>query len=110
MTIAILYRWRTDPAKARQFEDAWAEGTRLIHEKCGSYGARLHRGEDGLYWSYALWPDEETRKRCFKSKDVMKHDSFRRMQEAVVEHFDEIHLTPCVDLLDAAPQGGGGHG
>lgn len=99
MSIAILYRWRTDPAKAKQFEDAWAEGTKIIHEKCGSYGARLHKGEDSLYWSYALWPDEATRKRCFEDSDITEHESFARMQDAIVESFDEIVLTPVVDLL-----------
>ena len=101
MTVAVLYRWRVDPANERAFEDAWAEGTRLIHKKCGSYGARLHKGEDGLYWSYALWPDEETRRRCFKESDVMRHESFAKMRAAIVESFDEIHLDPKVDVLDA---------
>jgi heme-degrading monooxygenase HmoA len=101
VTIAVLYRWRVDAANERAFEDAWAEGTRLIHEKCGSYGARLHKGEDGLYWSYALWPDEETRRRCFKESDVMQHESFAKMRAAIVESFDEIHLDPKVDVLDA---------
>ncbi len=104
MTLAVLYRWRVDAAKAKQFKDAWAEGTRLIHEKCGSYGARLHKGADGLYWSYALWPDEAARKRCFEDKSVMKRDCFALMQDAVVEHFDEIAMEPCVDELRAMPE------
>ena len=104
MTIAILYRWRADPARARQFEEAWTEGTRLIHARCGSYGARLHKGEDGLYWSYALWPDEETRRRCFEDRSITEHDSFRRMSDATLETLDEIRLTPCSDVLDAPPE------
>jgi hypothetical protein len=102
VTVAVLYRWRVDPAKEREFEDAWTEGTRLIHARCGSYGARLHKGEDGLYWSYALWPDEETRRRCFKDANVMNHESFRRMREAIVERFEDIRLEPRVDELDPA--------
>ncbi|HXI88333.1 MAG TPA: hypothetical protein VNH64_12795 [Parvularculaceae bacterium] len=104
MTIAILYRWRVDPAKDRQFEAAWGEGTRLIHEKCGSLGARLHKGKDGLYWSYALWPDEETRRKCFKESGVTEDPAFIRMQDAVVEFFDEVALAPCVDELDSLPK------
>jgi heme-degrading monooxygenase HmoA len=103
--IAVLYRWRVDPAKEREFEEAWGEGTRLIHERCGSFGARLHKGADGLYWSYALWPDEETRRRCFKDTDIMKHESFGRMRTAIIENFEEIHLDPRVDVLDAMPAG-----
>lgn len=104
MSSAVLYRWRVDPAKERAFEDAWGEGTRLIHETCGSWGARLHKGKDGLYWSYALWPDEETRRRCFKATDVMKHESFATMRAAILETFDEIVLDPRVDVLDEMPE------
>lgn len=100
MSIAILYRWRVKPGMEAQFRQAWAEGTGLIHQACGSHGARLHQGNDGLFWSYALWPDEETRKRCFRESGVLKHPAFPRMQDAVAEHFDEIILTPEVDLLD----------
>jgi hypothetical protein len=103
MSLAVLYRWRVAPGKERQFEDAWAEGTRLIHRRCGSHGARLHKGADGLYWSYALWPDEDTRRRCFKEGDVTKDPCFARMQDAVAEHFDEIVLDPRVDELDTMP-------
>ncbi|MBI1365688.1 MAG: antibiotic biosynthesis monooxygenase [Alphaproteobacteria bacterium] len=105
MTVAILYRWRVEPAKERQFEAAWREGTKLIHEKCGSYGARLHKGKDGLYWSYALWPDEQTRRKCFRESGVTDAASFKRMQDAVIEYFDEIALDVCVDELEAPPEG-----
>jgi len=105
VSIAVLYRWRADPAKAKQFEDAWAEGTRLVHKRCKSYGARLHKGKDGLYWSYALWPDEASRQRCFMDKSITRHESFRQMQDAMIESFDEIPLAPCVDLLHALKDG-----
>ncbi|MBB5518071.1 antibiotic biosynthesis monooxygenase [Amphiplicatus metriothermophilus] len=99
MTVAYLYRWRVAPGKERAFEVAWAEGTRLMHEKCGSYGARLHRDADGVYWSYALWPDEETRRRCVEESGVMNHESFRRMRAAVIDYLGETALAPRVDLL-----------
>jgi heme-degrading monooxygenase HmoA len=102
MTVAVLYRWRVKQGMEDQFEAAWAEGTRVIHQRCGSFGARLHKGEDGLYWSYALWPDDETRKSCFQS-GVPDHPSFARMQDAVAEYLGETVLAPAVDLLDKIP-------
>ncbi len=57
MPLAVLYRWRIKAGKEAEFRAAWVEGTRLIHARCGSYGARLHQGAEGLFWSYALWPD-----------------------------------------------------
>ncbi|AGA33951.1 antibiotic biosynthesis monooxygenase domain protein [Thioalkalivibrio nitratireducens DSM 14787] len=103
MSIAILYRWRVRPGYEAQFRQAWVEGTALIHQRCGSFGARLHEGEDGLFWSYALWPDEECRQRCFRGSGVLDHPAFPRMQEAVAEHFKEVRLEPCDDLLQPLP-------
>jgi len=103
VSLAVLYRWRVDAAKEREFEEAWAEGTRLIHARCGSYGARLHKGADGLYWSYALWPDEETRRRCFEDGRMMKHAAFVTMQAAIVEQYDEIVMHARVDALGPLP-------
>lgn len=102
MTVAVLYRWRVRQGMEDKFVEAWAEGTRVIHERCGSYGARLHKGADGLYWSYALWPDEETRKKCFES-GVPDHPSFGRMQAATADFLGETVLEPAVDLLDRMP-------
>ncbi len=105
MSIAILYRWRVKAGREAEFREAWVEGTALIHERCGSFGARLHRGADGVFWSYALWPDEDTRKQCFRRTGILDHPAFPRMQDAVAEHFDEIVLEPCDDLLDGLTSG-----
>ncbi len=96
----MLYRWRVKPGRELEFRQAWAEGTALIHQRCGSHGARLHQDRDGLFWSYALWPDEATRRRCFKDSGVLDHPAFPRMQGEVVEHFDEVVLQVTDDLLD----------
>lgn len=99
MTDAVLYRWKLKPGRETEFETAWAEGTRRIHAACGSYGAILHRGEDGLYWSYAAWPDEATRKTCFTNHDWFSQDCFKTMQACIAERFDEIRLTVAEDAL-----------
>tara|TARA_R110000868_G_scaffold26220_5_gene101263 strand:+ start:220 stop:1053 length:834 start_codon:yes stop_codon:yes gene_type:complete len=101
VTSAILYRWRLKPGRETEFRAAWAEGTRLIHQACKSYGARLHEGEDGLFWSYALWPSEATRKACFADHDWFGRDCFKTMQACIDERFDEIRLTLTDDALTA---------
>jgi heme-degrading monooxygenase HmoA len=93
MSSAVLYRWRLKPGRDEAFREAWAEGTRLIHETCGSYGATLHQDEDGLYWSYALWPSEDARKACFSAHDWFAQDCFITMQDCIDERFEEIRLT-----------------
>lgn len=101
MTAAILYRWRLKPGRETEFRAAWAEGTRLIHQACKSYGARLHEGEDGLFWSYALWPSEDVRKGCFTDHDWFSQACFKTMQACIDERFDEIRLTLTDDALTA---------
>lgn len=99
MTLAVLYRWRIKPGKEAEFRAAWVEGTKLIHEKCGSYGARLHEGADGLFWSYARWPSEDARKACFTEHDFFSMECFKTMQAAIAERFDEVVLTLTDDAL-----------
>ncbi|WP_323760607.1 GNAT family protein [Maricaulis sp.] len=104
MTSAVLYRWKLKPGRAAEFEAAWAEGTLLIHDACGSYGAALHKGEDRLYWSYAAWPNEEARSACFSEHDWFSRDCFITMQACIETRFDEIRLDLVHDALsDRAP-------
>jgi ribosomal-protein-alanine N-acetyltransferase len=100
MTSAILYRWRLKPGRDDAFRAAWTEGTKRIHKACGSYGACLHRGEDGIYWSYAVWPSEETRRGCFDGHDWFAQDCFKTMQDCIEERFDEVRLTVTDNELD----------
>ncbi len=99
MALAILYRWRVESGKEADFRAAWVEGTRRIHERCGSLGARLHQASDGTFWSYALWPDEAARDRCFARHDFFSMPCFQTMQAAIVERFEEIPLEVTDDLL-----------
>jgi RimJ/RimL family protein N-acetyltransferase/heme-degrading monooxygenase HmoA len=99
VSAAVLYRWRLKPGCETAFEAAWAEGTRHIHRECGSYGAVLHRGEDGLYLSYAAWPSDEVRKTCFADHDWFSRDCFTTMQACIEERFEEIRLDVSHDAL-----------
>lgn len=99
MTSAVLYRWRLKPGRDDEFRDAWAEGTRRIHARCGSHGAALHCDENGLYWSYAVWPSEAARQACFGGHDWFAEDCFVVMQDCIEERFEEIRLDVVKDKL-----------
>lgn len=92
---AVIYRWRIEPGLERQFEDGWARVTKAVHEKCGSYGSRLHIAEDGVRVAYARWPDEQTRQRC----EHGEHEGLRMMHDAIAEAYEEIRLTIENNLL-----------
>jgi heme-degrading monooxygenase HmoA len=94
---AVLYRWRIRPDAEKAFADAWRRISELL-EKRGSLGARLHKGEDGIWYSYAQWPSSRARVDAFALGDV-DVEAQATMQAAILEYLPEVPLTPVVDLL-----------
>ena len=96
--VAFLYRWKIKPEKEVQFERAWSYVTEQLRETSGSFGSRLHRGDDGLWYGYAQWPSLEAR-----GQANLKHEQFlearRLMRDATIEILPEIVLTPISDFL-----------
>lgn len=99
--LVILYRWRVDPERVDQFVANWSTITRHYLENCGSFGSRLHRGSDGIYYGYAKWPNSETRERAVL--DVRMELARLHMKDAVVETFPEIMLDVIADHLPDGP-------
>lgn len=102
MTVAVLYRWTVKPGMEAQFREGWLHGTRAIHARCASFGARLHRAPDGAFVSYAVWPDEATRKRCFAENDFSE-EGFDQMRAAVAAYHGEERLEILDDALEPPP-------
>jgi len=93
----VLYRWRLDPELTDQFVESWSAITEHYLEHCGSHGSRLHKGIDGLYYSYAQWPDSLTREKA--TLDVRLELAALKMKEAIVESFPEVILETVADHL-----------
>ena len=92
---AVIYRWRLHEGKEQQFASAWHRMTAEIHKRCGSYGSRLHRADDGTWVAYARWPDAATRERC----QGVDPDALSSMRQAITESFPEIRCQVIDDLL-----------
>jgi quinol monooxygenase YgiN len=98
MPFVVLYRWRIDVTKEAEWITAWSRVTeKLLHER-GSLGSRLHKGSDGLWYSYAQWPSREARHKAFElpSIDV---DAIAQMKTCIVESFPEVVLETASDFL-----------
>lgn len=95
---AVLYRWRLHPGREASFTAAWRRISELLRDRRGSLGSRLHRGDDGLWYSYAQWPSAEARERAFDGPPVDAGAS-RAMAEAVAERFPELVLEPVADCM-----------
>jgi len=100
----VLYRWKLHPGAEAAFAEAWAVATRRLLA-LGSKGSRLHRGSDGLWYSYAQWPSEEGRQRAFSASSGMDSANREKMCAAIAEELPEIILE-CVEdhLLPLAPR------
>ncbi len=97
---AVLYRWRLHPGQEQQFIAAWSGITAALHDRRGSLGARLHRGEDGIWYSYAQWPSAEARRLAFAGPPIDPAAS-AQMRAAIAESFPEVVLESVADFLDA---------
>lgn len=94
---AVLYRWRIRPGSEAAFIDAWTEVSLDLKRK-GSLGSRLHRGPDGLWYSYAQWPSAEARSIAFELPSGSPAAS-AVMREAIEERLPEIVLESVSDLM-----------
>lgn len=90
-----IYRWRLHPGMEAQLMAGWERVTKAIHERCSSYGSRLHRCSDGTWLAYARWPSAAARDAC----EHDEQEGRRLMREAVAEDFDDVLGEIVSDLL-----------
>jgi hypothetical protein len=94
---AVLYRWRLRPGMEASFVEAWSQVSQELRLR-GSLGSRLHRGPEGVWYSYAQWPSAATRAHAF-AMPAGNPEASKAMQEAVAESLPEIVLESVSDLL-----------
>ncbi len=95
---AVLYRWRIHPEKEDQFVEGWSRVSAGLLRDRGSLGSRLHRGSDGIWYSYAQWPSANARDEAF-SLPAVDTDAAAMMREAIVERLPEVVLQPVSDFM-----------
>lgn len=94
----VLYRWRLHPGMESSFVEAWSHLSDVLRSERGSLGSRLHRGSDGVWYSYAQWPSAQARKDAFAPGLVDTHAS-ETMEQAIAERYPEIILESMADFL-----------
>ena len=97
----VLYRWRVSPNLEQQFVENWSARSAYLREKYDSLGSRLHRGNDGVWYSYAQWKSVEQREQTFAAESNTVSDTSQKFQEAIEETFPEIQLDVISDYLIA---------
>ena len=101
------YWWKVHPGKEAQFRAAWCQGTRLIREKYGSLGSRLHWEDQddgtGRFIGVAEWPDRATWQRAFDAKMIYDDPETRAaFVDAIADtaHGPLLLMEVTDDLLD----------
>jgi hypothetical protein len=82
------------------FVGAWRDATRVLLAQ-GSLGSRLHRGDDGLWYGYAQWPDAALRDAAFDA--LADSSASARMQTCIAEALPPVVLTSVADFLRPLP-------
>ena len=95
--LVVLYRWRIRAGHEDAFVAAWSTITALLRGRRGSLGSRLHRGNDGLWYGYAQWPDAAHRQKAFA--DPVDPEAGARLRAAIAESLPEVVLDPVADYL-----------
>ena len=95
----VLYRWRIKPNLEGQFIESWSERTAYLFKTYDSLGSRLHRGSDGVWYSYAQWKSAEQRQQAFAAESGKISETSRRFRAAIEEDFPEIELEIVSDYL-----------
>jgi hypothetical protein len=94
--LVVLYRWRLYSGMEDSFIRAWSTVTELLLAR-GSFGSRLHKGPEGLWYGYAQWPSNEARLAAFATP--VDSDATQQMSKAIDERFPEILLDCVADYL-----------
>ena len=93
----VLYRWRIKPELEAQFIKAWSEVTAYYSKNEHWRGSRLHRGADGIFYSYAQWESDELRRKAFENRPDSSVGA--KLREAIEESFPETVLEIVSDFL-----------
>lgn len=100
----VLYRWRIREGHEEEFVKAWSRKSDIYLKKFGSLGSRLHRGSDGLWYSYAQWPSEQARKEAFSNRTAdADADASACMENSIAERFPPVILDVQADFLQNIP-------
>lgn len=93
---AILYRWQVRDGHDEAFRQGWRDLTESIRARCGSFGSRLHRADDGSWVAYALWPDRATWQACHPDDPAAS----ALLAAAISASDDPLHLDVVDDRIE----------
>lgn len=98
-----IYRWRLHPGSEERFVQAWSRVTQLLRDERGSLGSRLHRGPDGVWYSYTQWPSAAAKAEGL-AKPSVDPQAWQQLRDCIAESLPELVLEPVADFLAPLPR------
>ena len=95
----VIYKFKVKEGLTQQFEENWAELTKLISNHQGGLGSRLHKSDNLNYIAYAQWPDRETWESEWNDMPEHAKEISRKMKEACETRETIFELEVVMDLL-----------
>ncbi|WBA80176.1 antibiotic biosynthesis monooxygenase [Endozoicomonas sp. GU-1] len=85
MFIAV-YEFEIKQGNETEFRKAWLEVTKVIYQKCGSFGSRLHTSDNpNIMVGYAQWPDRQQWEKDHDLTDALYLEARQRMKDCLVQ-------------------------
>jgi Antibiotic biosynthesis monooxygenase len=94
----VLYRWKLCAGAEDAFVEAWSRISVKLRDERGSLGSRLHCGSDGIWYSYAQWPNAQQRDKAFAMGSV-DSEAALQMKQAIAEELPELVLDMKADFI-----------
>lgn len=105
-----FYEFQVVADKHELFRQSWLTVTKKIYQYCGSYGSRLHQGEDkNTFIGYAQWENREQWEQSEVIDDAEYHQALKTMRSCLVERKVAYELEVCDDYLQTMPFEATGH-
>lgn len=99
ISFAVIYRWKLTPGLEDGFVEGWKAVSRILEERFGALGARLHRAEDSTWVAYAQWPNRATWENA-RLESAEGLEAMRNMQNAVERRYESILMEPVAGSND----------
>jgi heme-degrading monooxygenase HmoA len=94
-----LYHWKIKDGQEERFREGWHRRTEEIYRKCGSFGSRLHRAEDGTFVAYAQWEKRKDWEKMQQSTALEDKEAREMMLDSIEISFPDVYMNIVDDLL-----------
>ena len=109
---AVIYKFKLQPHQEKIYPLHWKKIADFFINHRGAIGSCLHKGDDGIWVAYSLWPNKATRDASWtRDNAILKRfpeeicqsmqiiQAIKEENSALENYYDELCLTVVEELL-----------